>query len=557
MAVQITKLAGLKSRAKREGWLRWVRSEADERALLDGYRFEVRRAVRVEEFLFTFCQHSKGSDIAGKPFVLADWQREQLVFPLFGWLNEQGYRRFRKASIWCPRKNGKSTLASGIGLYMLCGDGEGGADVFAAATDRAQSRIIHEEAQNMVKSSPSLASVLEITDSKHRIRHAKTKSKFVALSARGDSLDGLNPHCVLGDEIHEWQGFKLYNVLNRSMGARKQPLFFMISTAGESLDREAPGPNQYKYAKAVEEGVFYDPTFFPLIYTVKDPECSILDEKEWKRANPALGQGITTEGFRAEAREASRSTTEEASFRRYKLNIWTTAGTAWMDPPVWKACRRDYTAEELQGRVCYAAIDMSRTRDTSSLQLVFPMEDGAIRLLSYFWLPEDAADKLNDRVTYRNWEQAGAIFLHPGKNQDFVRIKEDMVEILGQFQTQELAFDPYGAGAMMAKEVCGFIGCPDVGFKQWGKLYRPAVDEIEARSVDEMVHHNGNPVMTWQMENVKMRVWANGDKMAARPVNKDDIFKIDGPAAMLMAVARYLELASVTGEVGCRLLTGQ
>ena len=494
--------------------------------------------------------------MAGQPFVLEDWQRDRLIFPLFGWLRESGFRRFSKASVWVPRKNGKSTLASGIGLYMLCGDGEGGADVYAAATDRSQSRIIHEEAQKMVLASPALRKLLSITDTKHRIKLEKTNGKFVALSANGDSLDGLNPHCVLADEIHEWRGFKLYNVLKLAMGARQQPLFLTISTAGETLDAEAPGPMLFKYAKSVADGEFYDPTFLPLIYTVQDPNCSVLDETEWHRANPGLGRNIPLDGFRADAVAATRSTTDEAAFRRYKLNIWTQVGTAWMDPQEWKACQRDYTADDLKGRICYAAIDLSRTWDTSSLQIVFPMEDDSLRVLSYFWLPEEVANKLNDRVTYKNWERAGAITLHPGKTQNDVLIKEDIIRILQQFRCVELAFDPWGSGPMTAKEVCQEIGCPDVGFSQRQNLYRPAVDEVEARVVERQIHHNGNPVMQWQMANVKMRVWSNGGKMPARPKNKDDVFKIDGAVALLMAVARYLENASVPTGFNISTLSG-
>jgi phage terminase large subunit-like protein len=544
--LQIAKLPALKARARRQGWIRYIRSEADERAMLEGCRFDIARAERVQEFCGEFLCHSQG-DYAGKPVIFEAWQRDDIIFPMFGWVRPNGRRRFRKSYIEIPKKNGKSFMCSALGLYFLCGDGEPGAKVFAAATAKDQARIVHEEAQAMVLASPALCSELQVLKSRSLIKFAPGNSEFKALSSDSPNLDGLNAHAVIADELHRWQGNKLYNVLRYAFSARSQPMFLIITTAGD--DQESVCYQEHKRARAILDGTLWETSYLPYIRTVSDPNCSILDERSWYEANPNLGISIPIDGYRAEAREAAANPVDEANFRRLKLNIWTAAGTKWMDPAEWKQCEEPFSLEDLRGRECYAGLDMSRTTDTTAIVLVFPMENGHVRLLSVFFLPEETAKRQKDKISWHAWADAGAIELVPGRVISYKTVIDKFRELAGLFQIKQVAFDPAFADNV-TETVEMELGIERFEFRQSIENFTPAVDEFDRRVLERTLQHNGNPVLNWEILNTLVKSVG----ILKRPVrtSKDDLYKIDGTVAALMALRLYMETYGSTGDYQIR-----
>lgn len=542
--IQITRLAGLKSRAKRQGWSRWIRSEIDERAMLEGCRFDIARAEIVQEFCGSFLCHSQG-DFAGKPVIFEPWQRDDIIYPMFGWVRENGRRRYRKAYIEIPKKNGKSFLCSALGLYFLCGDGEPGAKVFAAATGKDQAKIVHGEAQAMVKASPALAAELEVIASRSLISFPAGNGEFRALASDAPNLDGLNAHAVIADEMHRWKGRQLYNALKYAFAARSQPMFLIITTAGD--DMESACYAEHQFAQGILNGEQWETSYLPYIRTVSDPNCSIVDERSWYEANPNLGISIPVDGFRAEAREAARNPTDEANFRRLRLNIWTSEGTKWMEPSEWKACQETYSEDDLLGRECYAGLDMSRTTDTTAIGLVFPMDNGHVRTLTRFLLPEETAKRQKDKITWQAWADAGAITLVPGRVISYQTVIDQFRELNDKYQIRQIAFDPAFADNT-TEEIERKWGVERLEFRQSIENFTPAVDEFMRRVLERTISHNGNPVLTWQILNTLMKAVG----ILKRPIrtSKDDLYKIDGTVAQLMALRLFMETYGDTGDLG-------
>lgn len=297
-------------------------------------------AVRVRTFFENFLRHSKGQ-FAGVPFTFLDWQWDKVIRPLFGWKRKDGTRRFRKGYIEVPKKNGKSSLCSGLSLYLLVGDNEPGAEVYNAAADIAQASIVFGEAANMVEASPALKSRMEVVRSKKQINCPSTRSWYKALSADVKTKEGLNIHGLIFDELHAQPTREMWDTLTYGGAARRQPLFLSITTAG--YDRDSICWEQHEYARGVLEGRIVDPWFFPLIYAA-DESDDWTSPDTWRKANPSLnvreGESPTMDisDFEAACREAQQSPAKQNSFRRYRLNQWTEQDVRWLDLARWDEC---------------------------------------------------------------------------------------------------------------------------------------------------------------------------------------------------------------------------
>ena len=278
---------------------KWIRSAADERALRNGCRFNERLAAHVVKCFEKYLRHSKG-DWAGKPFVLTDWQRDELIYPLFGWVRDDGTRRFRRTYIEIPKKNYKSTTASGIGLYMLALDGEAGSEVYSLGSDKDQARVVHNEAINMVEASEELKEFTNINRTTGSIAFGQTNSFYKALSGAVRGKHGINTHCAIIDELHEWHGRDLWNSIKYGMRARRQPLLFVITNAGD--DKDSVCGEQHDKAQALLAGKLYDESFFALICAAKRDEAQAELESVKngatelpiaQKCNPGMGHVIT------------------------------------------------------------------------------------------------------------------------------------------------------------------------------------------------------------------------------------------------------------------------
>lgn len=512
-----------------------ILSPADELAIKHGCWFDERAADHAVEFFPKFLRHSKGTKFAGRPFELMDWQREGIIRPLFGWKREDGTRRYRIATVFIPKKNGKSTLCAGVGLYMTVADGEPGCESYSVATTRDQAKIVHNEAVAMVKSSPQLQRVLHVNRSTHTIAMEATNSFYRALSSDVGGTEGLNAHFLGGDEFHVWKGRAFWDALRYAGRARTQPLLFLITTAGS--DTQSVCYDQYQYAKGVLNGDVDDPRFFA--YIAEAPrDADWTAEATWYEANPALGTTIDVDEFAADCEEAKRRPTSQAAFKRYSLNQWVQADSPGLKIDDWQACLDKYGESDLEGQTCYAGLDLSQKHDFTALSLVFPDEDEIYRQLVYFWLPEETLADNTRPEEHRVWQRDGHIRATQGNTCDYNKILKDIEVLAEKFSIAELAFDPYNA-EQLTQHIENDIGIPRVSFAQTMNNYSEPTQEYERLVMDGKMRHNGHPVLTWQAGHVQWKSDENGKVRPVRPA-KGDIRTVDGIQASIMALGRAM-----------------
>jgi phage terminase large subunit-like protein len=504
-----------------------IRTKSDEAAVADGCYFDEAAAEHVRDFCRRFIRIPGTS---GQPLDLLEWQWEGVVKPLFGWRRRDGLRRFDRAYLSTPKKNGKSYLLSGIGLYMLMADGEPSSEVYIAAGSRDQAGIIFREAAKMVKASPALNALLFVRDSAKSIA-AAGGSFMHALSAEVGTKEGLNAHTVLFDELHAQPGRELWDCLRYAGAARRQPLLVSITTAGGDLQTICG--EQYLYAKGVLGGQIIDPSFFAYVREAdsSDPWDS---EDTWRKANPSYGITLRPEVFKADCAEAKESPAKENSFRRYRLNQWVQTADAWLSMDQWDACADPVDANNLTGRVCYAGLDLSATDDTTALVLLFQEEDESLSVLPYFWLPRDNIDALErkHKVSYRAWAKAGLFNLTAGNVVDYREIRAKIAELAKIFEIKEISIDRKFQGQGLESDLID-DGFPVVPAGQgWVSQDLPA-KELEKLLKAGRIRHGGHPVLRWHASNVVVDIDKNDNYSINKKKSRS---KIDGIAALLMAL---------------------
>lgn len=513
---------------------KWVRL-AVERHLNDlktagkrGFYFDEKQSERVLQF-FMFLRHSKG-EWAGSRFVLSPWE-QFVIYCIYGWRRKKdGLRRFSNVYLEVARKNGKSTFAAGNGIYLLDGDGEPGAEVYSAATKRDQARIILSEAQRMVRSSPELKKFITVTSGNLNV--LDTGSKFEALSSDSNTLDGLNVHGGIIDELHAHKTREVYDLINTATGARRQPMLFSITTAG--VNQNGICREQHNHAEKVLLGIIPDDTFFGMIFTL-DKDDDWEDEINWIKSNPNLGVSVYVEDLRKKARSAKTSPGSLNAFLRLHMNVWTAAESIWILPDIWKNSAGIVNKEELRGCECYGGLDLSTTTDISALTLTFPQPDGSFKSLYEFWIPADRIEERvkRDRVPYDVWVRDGLIHATDGSVIDYDFIEHRIIELSHIYKIRELAYDPYNATEITNHLIdCGL---EMVAFRQGFMSISPAAKQLEILIMSAKYHHGNNPVMTWMMSNVVIRQDPAGNIKLDKEKSRE---KIDGPVSAVMAIGR-------------------
>lgn len=533
-------LAYLRRKAAKEGWAQWIITPSDERALLDGCWFDPRRAEHPIHFAHNFLRIWEGR-FAGQPFDPLPWQSDVLQ-RVFGWLrhDERGQvvRRHRRAFVFIPKKNGKSPLAALVGLYCLTVDGESGPKVFSAATDINQASIVHEHAIHMVEASAPLQKFLKINRTTKAITCRSNNGVYRALSGEAATKEGLNGSCLLADELHVWRGWDLWNSLKYMFASRDQPLLFATSTAGE--DPFGPCWQLYQHSKAVIEGRATDPGLMPFVCELLPGE-SMDDAAVQKRVNPALGIILTREELQGAVDEASDDTSL-ATLKRYRFNVWTRGSSRAWPHELWEAAGESYAPRDLKGRECQAALDLSRTRDSSSLVLAFPCEGGLVRLLTWIWIPEGSARKWSKVVPWLEWAAHKHVRVISGDVMEFEPIERKVASLAKHFKILSLRFDQTYAEDV-TQRIEKETGIIRVKFAQNWVNFAAACADFERHVVGGTMRHNRNPAFDWQMSNLEFKVDVNGNRRPVKPHGKDDYRRIDGPVAGIMAVG------ALSGEV--------
>ena len=503
-----------------------------------GLYFDEDAAQHALDF-YQYLRHSKGR-WAGQPIQLEGWQAF-IIINLFGWMREKdGFRRFRTGYEEVARKNGKSTSAAGVGLYGLSADDEGGAEVYAAATKRDQAKITFDEAVRMVQKSPPLRK--RIKKGRDTLYIQSTSSKFEPLSADYNSMDGLNVHVGIVDELHAHKNSGVWDVLESATGARDQSLMFAITTAG--FNKNGFCFQLRDYAIKVLRGLIEDDTFFAMIFTL-DKEDDPFDPVNWRKANPNLGVSVSLDDLARKAKKAREIPSNLNNFLTKHLNIWTNSSVAWMNMDKWAACGEPFDPAELEGAVCYGGLDLGLISDVAAFVLVFrqfvTLPDGTeaerVRVLCKFYLPEDSVDERTKtgQVPYQQWADAGLFTLTPGNVTDYNFIEADIKEACQRFKVREIAFDRYNASQLvnnLTEE-----GVPMVGFGQGFTSMNPAMKETERQILTKILQHGDNPVLNWMASNVMAKKDPAGN---IKPDKEKSMEKIDGIVALIMAIGRLM-----------------
>jgi phage terminase large subunit-like protein len=495
-----------------------------------GLRFDVQAAQHAIDF-FGFLRHSKG-EWAGQTFALAPWQAF-VVGSLFGWRRADGLRRFRTAYCAVPRKNGKSTLSAGIGLYLLVADGEQGAEVYSAATTRDQARIVFDEAKRMVRSSPALRRRVAVLINNLNVE--ASASRFMPLSSDASSMDGLNVHGAIIDELHAHKTRHVVDVLDTATGARRQPLLFEITTAG--YDRHSICFEHHDYAIKLLEGTLQDDSWFAFI-AAADEGDDWTDPEVWRKANPSFGLSVKEDDLARKAEKAIALPGAQNAFRRMHLNEWTEQAERWIDLAAWDACAAPVDLEQLRGRVCFGGLDLSTTTDVTALAWVFPPEEDDLwRVLSRYFVPEENLRKRaeRDRVPYDLWTRQGFIEATPGNVVDYSAIEQRILADSALFQVKEIAYDPWNATHIALR--LQDEGATMVEFRQGFRSMAAPTRELEKLIVSRKLAHGGNTVTRWMAANVAVAQDPAGN---LKPAKDKSTERIDGIVALIMAIGRAM-----------------
>lgn len=457
-----------------------------------------------------------------------------------------GTRRFRKIGLGVPKKNGKSTMLSALSIYLMLADGEGGAEIYSAAADRNQASIIYNEAASMVEASPHLSKVLKVRRSGKRIEHNASKSSYHALSAEAYTKEGLNIHGLLFDELHTQSNDELWNTLRYGGRARRQPMYWWISTAGEK-DETSLWWDQWEQARAIQNSTAVDISYHGVIYeaTAADDWTS---EATWKKANPSYGITLQPRQIREEAEEAKRNPSAKMSFFRYTLNIPTAAESEWLPVEEWNQCGANYTLADLKGADCYGGLDLASTTDLIAYVMVFK-KDGLIWLWPTFWIPSKQVKirESSNKQKYNKWIEQGHLKATDDPVADYKVIRNDILTLLRKIETDKVLIDRWNA-TQLAKSLESGVKKKGLSTKVQYARYSTstvsaATKELERLILSTRLRHPNNPVLTWMFQNVIIKMDTFGNKMPDKERSKD---KIDGIAAATLALATMIEDAKVT-----------
>lgn len=488
---------------------------------------------RIVRFFNEHLCHTKG-EWAGTAFVLAEWQR-LFLNELFGTVRKDGLRQYRTAYLEVPRKNGKSTLAAGIALYLLCLDREDGAEIYSAASDKEQASIVFDQAVQMIEENPSLASMLRVYRNK-TIEHKSSGSFYRSLSSDAFTKHGLNAHGIIVDEVHAQPNRELWDVLTTSTGARRQPLTLAITTAGH--DRQSLCWELRQYALGVQDKLIHDPTFFSKIYTSSG---DWKQESTWREANPNYEVTVKRDYFEKAVTEALANPSRENAFRRLHLNQWTSQETRWISLERWDDCLREFP--DLSNRMCYAGLDLSSTLDLTAFVLLFPPiePNEPYWVLPFFFAPEGAAKERErtNRHRLEEWERQGLIFTTPGRSLDYKAVVTVIENLAEKYNIQEIAVDRWNINQISKdlEQLGKNNGRPDwlVGFGQGFAAMTAPSKELEVLVMSQRIAHDGNPILRWMFSNVQVeRDNAGNIKMHKGKA----VEKIDGIVATIMALGR-------------------
>lgn len=491
------------------------------------FPFSEKEAQGAVNFMQKF-RHTKGG-LAGELIHLEDWEKF-IVYNIFGF-TENGKRRFKKAYIEVPRKNGKTMLGALVANYCFLADGEEGNEIYTAATKLDQAAICFDQAYNMFKGfNTEYDFEMVMNNSWNNRRIVYESNLFKPLSKEHKTLDGLNPHCAIIDEYHAHPSDELYNVLVNGMGARVQPLLFTITTAG--FDRNSACYNHREYCTRVLNGSVQDDSLFAVIYTMDEAD-DWTQESTWRKANPNYGVSVQPSFLAEQVKEAKESPTKEVEFKTKLLNVWTDAAVTWIPDSLWMKGAKDVNT----GRECYGGLDLAAVSDFCALTLAFPHE-GGYKIITKYYLPDSAIRERKDDLgkQIRRWAQDGWITVTDGNTTDYSYIRADIKKLAAEYDLRSIAYDRYNSSQLVID--LQEDGILMEGFGQGVISMSAPTKEVERLVKQEMIWHGDNPVTRWQMGNVVLK-HMEGDNVKISKEKSTN--KVDGPVSIVMAIGQALD----------------
>lgn len=513
------------------------------------FRFDEKRAERVVRFIETFIVHTKGRH-AGTPFILAPWQKDEIIRPLYGTVAldsqyDEWVRQYRIAWLEMARKNGKSEILSALALYHLIADEEESAEIYSVAADRDQASLVYNTAKRMVELQPLLSKRIDIIDSRKRLVYPKTNSFYQVLPGDAAGALGTNPHAVLFDEVLTQRDRHLWDSLRQGFGTRKQPLLIAATTAAYTTAAFALA--EHEYGELIERKPETDPARFVFMRNVPR-EWDWQDEGEppsfehpkgtgWYLANPALGDFLNINNLRSEAKEASEKPSAQNSFRVFRLNQWVSQAERWLDMSVWDANGAAFTREQMKGRECFAGLDLAATQDFTAWVLLFkgsptdPEADG-FTVLPHFWIPRPAIEaRTNMRDRMEQWQREGFLTVTDGVTTNYDSILDHVTEDAESFRIRMIGYDPWNATHLI--NLIEERGQDTVKVPQTAPRLNDPCKALESALAERRMWHGGNPVLRWMADNVELEITGDG---LMKPSRKRSGEKIDGIAALVTAL---------------------
>ena len=499
----------------------------------DKYYFDPDAGKRVINFIERYCRHVKGP-LRGELIKLEDWQKE-IISDTFGWkYTATGFRRYQYVYVEVPKKNGKSTMLAPISLYLLGWDGEPGAEIYGAAADREQARIVFENASEMVQMSPELSAELDVY--KYSITHPASGSWYKVVSAEAYTKHGPNLHAIAFDEIAVQKNADLYDTLRKGIAARQQPMLWMITTAQVV---ETFGHELHKYAKDVMNGVIQDERWYVKIYGA-DEKDDIYDPATWYKSNPSLGTALPVQYFENEIQEIKNDPSKVNTFKRLHLNIWTSTTQSWHVADIWDDCDiKPIDPDELKGRPCFGGLDLAYNDDMNAFVMVFPPtdEDPLCHIYPYFWIPEktviDRAKR--EHTQFLQWTQDDVVFTQMYDAIDLLELSEDILELIEGHNFHGLGYDKYRSDEAIRNLESKGVTC--WAFRQGPVTFNVVIERLQKMVMNKTLNHAGNPVLRWQVGNVQLYEDRENNKWVHKQKSTG---KIDGIVAALNGLCAWM-----------------
>lgn len=509
------------------------------------YRFDERTAVRVCKFV-ELQFHTKGIWASRREhLVMQPWQ-VFLTVCIFGWLRkDDGYRRYRRALLLVPRKNGKSAWAAAIGLYMLLADGEFGAEVYSGATSEKQAWEVFGPARLMANRNGPLKQRFGLTVNASNLHVLGNGSKFEPLI--GKPGDGSSPSCAIIDEYHEHDTDDLLGTMQTGMGARQQPLLLVITTAGWNI--AGPCYAMMLAARRVLEEIVEDDEFFALMYGVDQSDDWTLPEV-LQKANPNFGVSVGDKFLLSEQKQAINDARHVTKFKTKHLNEWVNAKDVFFNVQRWQDAEvADLSLDDFEGQPVRLGMDLASKVDIAALELVFRLDEcscaAAARLqeagykyarFGIYYLPSAAVDR-SENEHYQAWAHEGRLRVTDGEMNDQTRIRDDVLGIRDRFQLLEVAYDPDQARLMVSELEAEGVKCTEITATM--KNFSDPMKEMDGLIREKQIAHDGDPVFAWMLSNVVTKA---NHKEQVYPRKEREENKIDGVVAHIMAMNRWLDV---------------